>query len=558
MTSSTDRIPDADETPAEDLRAVAAKIREMAEAGRVDELITLVVSLLQRMRSENSQLTQRLHMELRKAYGRSSEKVDASQLALLFDALTEQEVPDSAKACIKVPDSPPLHPEGDDQAQGKKPAKKQRRPGRLPLPENLEREPRDVRVADEERVCPVCGKQKQCIGHVVSEILEFVPAHFKVIEERREKLACPEGCEGSVSVAASEKIYDRGRPGPGLLAHLVVSKFQDSLPLYRQSQIFRRSGLRLSPTTLGLWAAFAIECIQPIAMRILRWALRAHCLQVDDTGLRVLDRDHPKGVKRGHMWCHVGDRLWVAFRYAPTWEAKFPALLLGQFKGFIQVDDYKGYEARVDRPEGKEPLVPPDRRLACGMHIRRRFEQAADGGDARGAVAMAYFRRLYEVERACKDEGLDPDARLARRQAESLPVLEELNQWVDQIHPTLVPDTPLYKATRYAQHQRDFFQRCFTDGRFEIDNGEVERQIRRVALGRKNYLFAGSDSAAERIAMAYTVLGTCHLNDVDPQAYLSDVIVKLQGNWPQSRIDELLPPQWNEARQGKTKTEKPE
>jgi len=550
MTTATDHSPDAAASPIDDLRAVADKLRALADAGRTDELLEVVLSLLsmmEQMRSENSQLTQQIHLLLRRAYGRSSEKVDVSQLALLFDELAESEAPESAKACIKVPDAPPLH-EAEEQPPGKQ-GKKQRR-GRQPLPPDLPREQQEVRVPDEERTCPVCGKDKQCIGHVVSEILEFVPAHFKIIEERREKLACPDGCETSVSVAPSEKVYDRGRPGPALLAHLVVSKFQDALPLYRQSQIFRRSGVRIPASTLGLWAAFAAECIQPIAMRILRWALRAHCLQVDDTGLRVLDRDHPHGVKRGHMWCHVGDSTWVAFRYAPTWEAKFPALLLRQFEGYIQVDDYKGYAARVDGPGGKTPLVPPARRLGCGMHIRRRFEQAAKGGDARGAVGLAYFKRIYEVEASCKADGLGPDDRLARRQEHSLPVLAELDRWVDDLNPKLVPDTRLQQATRYAIHQREYFARCFTDGRFEIDNGEVERQIRRVALGRKNYLFAGSDSAAERIADAYTVLGTCHLHGVDPQAYLTDVIVKLQGGWPKSRIDELLPPQWHEARQG--------
>lgn len=547
LTTAPDTVPETTNTStAEDLSAVAGKLRELSEAGRTDELIEVVLSMMEQMRTENSQLTQRVQALLRRAYGRSSEKVDLSQLALLFDELADL-VPDSAKACISVPDPPPLH---EDEDAKKKPPKKGKRRGRKPLPPDLPRERQLVRVPDEERVCPVCGKDKQCIGHLVSEVLEFVPAHFKVIEEHREKLACPDGCETSVSIAPSEKVYDRGRPGPRLLAHLIVSKFQDALPLYRQSQIFRRIGVRIPPSTLGVWAAFAAECIQPIAMRILRWALRAHCLQVDDTGLQVLDRNHPNGVKRGHMWCHVGDATWVAFRYAPSWEAKYPALLLRRFEGFMQVDDYKGYSARVDGPGGKAPLVAPERRLGCGMHIRRRFEQAAKGGDARGSVAMTYFRRLYEIEASCKADDLGPDARLARRKELSLPVLADLDRWVDDIHPGLVPDTPLQKATRYAIAQRDFFARCFTDGRFEIDNGEVERQIRRVALGRKNYLFAGSDSAAERIALAYTVLGTCHLHGVDPEAYITDIIVKLQGGWPQSRIDELLPPQWNEARKG--------
>lgn len=523
-----------------ELLPVVAKLRELADAGRTDELLALVIDLLTRFQDENSQLAERAKAFARQMYGRKSEKVSMEQLALLFEALGD-EAPASAQDCVPVPPIEKLA-EDRDPAAAKSPSKR-KHGGRSPLPPNLPREVKVVKVPDAERTCPVCGAEKVCIGHAVSEVLEFVPAHFKVVEEQREKLACAQ-CENGVTTAPSEKVYDRGRPGPGLLAHLVVGKFQDSLPLYRQSQIYKRSGVTLSPSTLGDWCAFALEVLHPLADRIAWWSRRGHYLHADDTGIRVLDRDDPRGVKRGHLWAFVGEETWVAFHYAPDWKAEHPGAFLKHFLGYVQGDGYAGYASAVGPPREEVPVVPEERRLGCGMHIRRKFEAAAEGGDVRAAVALAYFRRLYEIEASCKADGLTPEQRLARRDEQSQPVLADLYQWIDQLHETLVPGTTLRTATTYARNQRGPFLRCFTDGRFEIDNGEVERQLRRVALGRKNYLFAGSESGAVRIAVAYTVLGTCHKHGVDPQAYLTDVITKLQAGWPRSRIDELLPPNW--------------
>jgi transposase len=196
------------------------------------------------------------------------------------------------------------------------------------------------------------------------------------------------------------------------------------------------------------------------------------------------------------------------------------------------------------RDDDGERIVPEERRLGCGMHIRAKFETAAKAGDARGAVALAYFKALYRVEASCKEDHLPPEARKARRDEQSLPRLDELYQWIRELHPRLVPSTPLYVATQYALNQEPAWRRCFTDGRFEIDNGEVERRIRRVAIGRKNYLFAGSDKGAERLAIAYTVLGSCHMQGANPLAWATDVIGKLQDGWPLARLDELLPDAW--------------
>jgi transposase len=528
-----------------DLGDVRRKLEELLGEGRGHELIEIVLALLADVRDTNTALTVRLRNALRALYGRQSQKVSDDQLSLLFAALG-QEPP--AEATQPAEDSCPpetsMVPDGAVPQPPAPPVPPRGRGGRAPLPKELPRESNVVPVGEQERVCATCGATKECIGHETSEVLEFVAAHFKVIEEKREKLACIACPEEGVTTAPSEKVMDRGRPGPGLLANILVQKFQDAMPLYRQAQAYERYGVSLAPSTLGDWSTFALDVLAPVAARIFAQVVQCPIVQLDDTGLRVLDRDHPNGVKRGHVWAFVGDGL-VAFRYAPDWKAERPAALLHDFTGYLQGDGYAGYEAMLrDGENGAEPVVPLERRLGCGMHIRSKFEKAAKAGDARAAIALFYFKEIYRVEAACKQEQLTPEERKSRREAESLPFVEKLYRWISEIHPQVVPKSPMYKATYYALGQEALWRRCFTDGRFEIDNGEVERQLRRVALGRKNYLFAGSDKGAERLAVGYTCFGSCHRHGVNPLAWARDVIEKLQGGWLMSRLDELLPGQW--------------
>jgi len=531
-----------------DLEDVRRKLEQLATEGRVAELIELVVQLLVHLRDTNTKLTVRLQSALRELYGRKSQKVSSAQLLLLFGELGSQLPASAADAAgTAEPGAAPAQPEqGLVPPPPEPPKPPRRRGGRAPLPPHLERQKRVVPVPESERVCAQCGGDKACIGHRTSEVLEFIPARFVVIEEQREKLACPRCPDEGVTTAPSEKIMDRGRPGPGLLAQLIVRKFQDAMPIYRQAQELARYGVSLSPSTLGDWSAFALEVLAPVAERIAAKVLSSDYVHADDTGMRVLDRDHPQGVKRGHIWGFVGADM-VAFLYAPDWKAKHPAALLDGFSGFLQGDGYAGYGAMLRADGSGELIVPHDRRLGCGMHIRAKFEKVAKAGDARAAVALAYFKKLYRIEAACKDAQLSTEARLARRQEQSLPVVDELYQWIHQLHAQLPPNTPLYGATKYAINQEAAWRRCFDDGRFEIDNGEVERQIRRVALGRKNYLFAGSDKGAERLAIGYTVLASCRMHGIDPLAWTTDVIRKLQDGWPRSRLDELLPDAWANA-----------
>lgn len=528
-----------------DLADVRSKLEQLAAEGRTAELIELVVVLLVQMRDKNTALSTRLSNALRELYGRKSEKISTDQLLLLFAELGA-EVPEGATAAaLPDPSAEATQPEQGLVPQPPEPPKPlpRRRGGRAPLPEHLPRETRLVPVPEAERTCAQCGADKKCIGHRSSEILEFIPAQFKIIEEQREKLACPRCPEQGVTTAQSEKVMDRGRPGPGLLANIVVEKFDDAMPLYRQTAQYARSGVSLSPSTLGDWSAFGLDVLAPVAERINERVLSSSYVRADDTGMRVLDRDHPNGVKRGHIWAFVGADL-VTFLYAPDWKAKHPAALLQGFTGHLQGDGYAGYAAMLRGDSPDELIVPEDHRLGCGMHIRAKFEKAAKAGDARAAVALAYFKAIYRIEATCKEEQLSGGARLARRQELSLPIVNDLFRWIHDLHPRLIPGTPLYVATQYATHQEAAWRLCFTDGRFEIDNGEVERQLRRVALGRKNYLFAGSDKGAERLATGYTIFGSCRMHGVNPLAWATDVISKLQAGWTRSRLDELLPDAW--------------
>lgn len=523
----------------EDLATMRKVLLGMAQEKGAEAVITMLVEVLGKARAQNTQLQVRLEQLLRQLYGRKSEKVSAAQLSLLLQGLGEQ-APPSAQ-----PSPDETAGDGDVAQPAERPRRLGGRKPRRELPANLPRETKTVPVPARERVCAMCGTDRQCIGHLKSEVLEFVPAHFKIVELLREKLACPK-CESGVVTAPSEKVMDRGRPGPGLLANLLVEKFQDAMPLYRQAQGYERCGVSLSESTLGDWCAFGCDALEPVAKRLAQRIIGSDYIRADDTTLRVLDRDHVNGVKRGHMWAFVAGKL-VAFHYAPDWKAERVSDFLRGFTGHLQGDGYAGFEEILEPPEGRPPDVPDvpnGRRLGCGMHLRRKFEEAANGGDPRGAIALSYFKQLYRIEEACKTEGLGPEARHARRQAESVPIVDELYRWIYELNPKEVPKTPLYKALVYAINQEEYWRRCFSDGRFEIDNGETERQLRRVALGRKNYLFAGSDKGAERIAVAYSVLGACHMNGVNPLAYLTDIIEKLQNGWPKARLDEILPDRW--------------
>lgn len=496
----------------------------------VDEILDIVLSMVVSTRLENRDMALRLAALLKHSYGRRSEKVDPNQLSLLLGQanapLVLPEFPDRPATSAPKPaaDAPLSAPKA--------------RPGRKPLPANLPRETVVLEPPVAERVCVTCGAEKACIGSESSELIEYIPAAFKVIVQERRKYACRTCQDGVVIAAVGDKVIEKGRPGPGLIAHVVVSKYQDHCPLNRLSGIYARSGVEIPTSTLGDWVTAGADALRPLSIRIARRVLDAHVVGVDDTGLRVLDSDHEHGVKRGHMWAYVGDGQAVAFRYTPTWIAAGPASFLVSRKGIIQGDGYAGYARIVAERKGDLVLA------GCWAHARRKFVEAMESGDARAAVAVELIGKMYQVERGATEDGCNPEERARRRDLFARPVLDQLGRFIAQVHPNAPPKSPLGKALTYTINQWETLKVYLGDGRVPIDNNAVERALRPICVGRKNYLFAGSDAGARRAETIYSVLGTAALVGIDPVAYIRNVLDRISRGWPGDRIDELLPDAW--------------
>lgn len=492
------------------------------------------------------------------AYGRKTEKISPAQLqqlALAFGA-SEAEA-NAAEPDVPVPPTPddgkPTDNERkneDDGKPGKTKKRRKRGPGTVIGPK-VERVVKDVPASDEERICVACHHEMQVIDHVEHETLRFEPARFVVHVERCEKRACRHpGCRGDIHTAPrTEESGERRKTDASVLAQIVEAKCNDALPIERQRDQFQRLDVSFPLNTLySLWT-YVTTLLLPVAKIACAQVLAEPIVALDDTKLRVLDKSKPAGSYKGCLWCFTGTGPLVAYTFTETWEADAIAPFIGAIDGFIQCDDYKGYSSQIELPDGtKRILVDPSRRLGCMMHVRRRFHDALKLGDKRAEHPLALIAQIYKIEAEAKAQALDADARLTLRIERSLPLLDEFDRWVDLTKPLCTPTSPLQKALGYAAQQRQFIRRCFTDGRFEIDNGRTERAIRRPCIGRNNYMFTGSLAAAERLAGAYTLVMSARNVGAPVGEYLRDVITKLQAGWPLRRIAELLPDRWMQDR----------
>jgi transposase len=523
-----------------DLEAVRAHTLQLLTEGRAEQAIEMLLGLLGQLREAHSSLAIQLKQALRQLYGRRSEKTSASQLQLLLGLFTQQQsAASAAEAASASGAQAPSAPEGTPSGAPKKPPKRPPVRGAQALPAHLERREVLVQPTAEECLCPGCGQQRTPMGEEVSQRLELEPARFYVRLEKRPKLACQRCKEGVAAAPAGEAPLPGALPGPGLLAQLLVGKYRDGLPLHRQQAIFdKRHGVRLPASTLGDWVAGASDLLPPVVALLKQRTLADCLLHTDDTGVRVLDSNDARGIKRGHLWPYVGQGGNVFVEYTPDWSGQGPQGVLADFRGYLVVDGYKGYEALFGP-------ASPRIEVGCWMHARRGFERAYVAGDARGGLVLNLIQKLYAVERQAQQEGLSPEQRLGLRLLHSRPAYDELfgllADWV--VH--VPPKTPLGKAITYARNHFVPLGRFLTDGRLPVDNGEVERLIKLIVLGRKNYLFLGSDAAGHRAASVYSLVLSCYRLGMDPWAYFRDVLPKLGDTcFPASRLVELLPESW--------------
>lgn len=520
-----------------DLAGLRAQLDTLAKSGAHDQVVDILLTLVEKQQSEIRALAQRYMAALRQMHRPKSEKISPDQLALFLAQLPPAE---AARAEVEVEPLPEAQePEAD---------KPRRRGGRRPLPDNLRREIVPIPLPTEERICDSCGKEKNKAWTESQLTLEFKPAELYIIEHRREVRACGPCQEGVATAPPAPKPIEGGRPGPGLLAHIVTSKLHDGLPLYRQSQIFRRSGVEIADSTLGDWFAASADCGEPLWREARRQTLASYLMSLDDTGMPVLDRDHPKGIRRGHIWTFIGDASRVGFcEFTPDWKGKWPLAILDEFAGeVVQSDGYAGIDSYFTRRHPK-----PKRRAGCMDHGRRKFKDALDAGDVRAAVVLSLMRDLYAVEKDARQAGASLDDLAFRRRAYSRPIVGRLHQLIAELHGKVPPKSPLGKATTYAINQWPTLTVFLDDPRVPLSNIHVEQQQRRTALGRKNFLFAGSDEGGRRLAILQTLVVCCDLVDAPTFEYLRDAFAKIAGGWPQGRIAELLPAAWlaNQRRQ---------
>ena len=474
----------------------------------------------------------------RDKFGASSERGAKllDQLELQLAELVERVAQDKTAAEIKAPPATPKSDNDDEQ---------RRKPARRPLPAHL---PRERVVHPAPSSCPRCsGAKFRKLGEEVRETLEYVPAQWKVVQHVLEKLAC-RTCDTIVEAPAPSHPIARGRAGPQLLAQILFAKYRAHLPLNRQSDIYADEGIDLDVSTMADWVGASAAALMPLVEELQEHTHAGERIHVDDTTVPVLARGK---TRTGRLWAHVRDDKpfggkaapAAVFYYSPDRGGEHPEKHLENYTGIMQADAYSGYNGLYVAGRKPGPIIE----AACWAHGRRKFYELAELQKAPIAIeAVRRIDELFAIEREIN--GRSQDQRLAVRRERSKTLVDNLEEWLRKERKKLSSKSPLAKAMDYSLKRRAAFTRFLDDGRICMSNNAAERAVRGIAVGRRNWTFCGSDTGGHRAAAIYTLIETCKLNDVDPRAWLADVLARIADH-PAKRIAELLPWNWKAARQ---------
>ena len=534
MPQNAPKLPD---DPAA-LKAIIASLE--AENAKLSATLRAHDLLVQTLRTRIAKLQ-------KQAFGKSSEKIER-EIEQLELALEDLQV-----AMAEANET--VGPDGDaeeDIATSNEGTSEEKLPRRRPrISKDAPRERRELDPGDK---CPDCGGDLRVLGEDVSELIDMIAAQLKVIEIARIKKSCRR-CEKIVQEPAPSRPIPRSMAGPGLLAYILTSKFDDHVPLYRQHEIFERMGADIPDTTLVDWCGAAMRTLAPLIERIEADVMTSDILHADDTPIRVLDRSAKskglgKGVKQGRIWTYVRDqRPWAGqappgavYYFSPDRKGEHPRKHLKNSAGILQADAYTGFKALYEtRADGSAQF----REAACWAHLRRDFHDIWTGTKSEIAKeALDRIGQLYDIERDIK--GLTADERYAVRKRKTKPKVEAFHAWAEAQLTRIPGKSDLAKAFRYGISRWSSFTLFLEDGRVAIDNNAAERGMRPIGVGRRNWLFAGSDTGGETLARAMTIIETAKMNGLDPQAYLTDVLSRIHDH-KINKLDELLPWKWAPA-----------
>jgi transposase len=495
-----------------------------------DTIIAQRDESIQLLSQDNQLLRHRLAALLRSSYGPRAERFDPRQL-LLFGLL----VPAIEFAVSSV---------------SRRKSSNRHSHGRQKLPEHLPRIPIEHDLSGTEKNCPCCGNERQRIGQESSEQLEYVPANFVVLRHLRHKYACPhcnsgkcQKCDGNGQIEIAAKVaegIDKCLAGPGLLAYVVTSKMADHLPLYRLEQILARQQVHINRSTLSGWINAAANVVLPLYKLMCDRVKQSAVLHTDDTTVPIQHEGH---CRQGRLWTYIGDEdhPYIVYDFTPTRAARGPLQWLGLWKGFLQADAYAGYDKLFG--EGPNPARAPGEvtEVACWAHARRKFYDAQESDPARALWMLEMIRRLYAVEKEAADG--DAPTRLLLRQSQSAPILEQIHFWLIEQQAQVLPRSPIAQAIGYTLNQWPALIIYTTRPRLSIDNNVAERALRRVAIGRKNWLFSGHDESAQGHAILWSLIASAQRHDLDVQLYLRSVLAYLPG-LPPDELPTYLPDVW--------------